>query len=91
MRRMKLSSNHKLYEYLVLLASRLESRDAKVLSEDVSAAARTVSSFPVTEFLGESRIALRRVWAEENGILSQTEGADLQDVLSQLDVTLDGR
>jgi hypothetical protein len=50
-----------------------------------------VDVIPATEFLGESRIALRRVLAEENGILSPIERADRQDVLRQLDAALDGR
>jgi hypothetical protein len=88
---MKPSNNRELYEYLVLLESQLRSRCSDALSKNVAAAARTASTIPATEFLGESRIALRRVLAEENGILSQIERADLQDVLSQLDATLDGR
>jgi hypothetical protein len=88
---MKPSNNRELYEYLVLLESQLRSRGSDALSKNVAAAARTASTIPATEFLGESRIALRRVLAEENGILSQIERADLQDVLSQLDATLDGR
>ncbi|MFZ0307036.1 MAG: hypothetical protein WAL89_02595 [Candidatus Sulfotelmatobacter sp.] len=88
---MKLSNNRELYEYLLLLASQLESRGAEVLSKDVSAAARTANAFPATEFLGESRIALRRVLAEENSFLSQIDLAELQDVLGQLDAALDSR
>ncbi len=87
---MKLSSNRELYEYLLLLASQLNDRGAGALSKDVARAARTVSAFPATEFLGESRIALRRVLAE-NVALSEIERADLQDVLGQLDAALDGR
>ena len=49
-----------------------------------------VDGIPATEFLGKSRLALRRVRAEENGILSRIERADLQDVLRQLDAVLDG-
>jgi hypothetical protein len=36
----------------------------------VVAASRTAWTIPITEFLGESRIALRRVLEEENGILT---------------------
>jgi len=88
---MKLSSNRAFYEYVVLLESQLRSRGSEALSKDVAAAGRTANTIPATEFLGESRIALRRVLAEENGILSQAERAELQDVLGQLDVALDGR
>jgi hypothetical protein len=88
---MELSSNRELYEYLLFLDSQLESRGSGVLSKGLAAAARTASAIPVTEFLGESRIALRRVLAEESGILSRTERADLQHVLRQLDAALDTR
>lgn len=82
---MKPSNNRELYEYLVFLASELKSRGSETLSRDVAGASRTASTIPATEFLGESRIALKRVLAEENGILNQAERADLQDVLRQLD------
>jgi hypothetical protein len=88
---MKLSNNRELYEYLLLLASQLESPGAEVLSKEVSAASRIAGGIPATEFLGESRIALRHVLAKENGILNQTERADLLDVLKQLDEAFDRR
>ena len=75
---MRLSSNRDLYEYLVALESQLRSRGWEHLSENVAAAARTANAIPTTEFLGESRIALRRVLAEENGILSRIESAELE-------------
>jgi len=87
---MKLSSNRELYEYLVLLASQLEGR-SEALSRNVAAAARKANTIPATEFLGESRIALRRVLAEQNGILNQIERGDLEDVLRQLDAAFDRR
>jgi hypothetical protein len=77
---MKLSNNRELYGYLLLLDSQLKDRGAGALSKHVAMAARTASAFPATEFFGESRIALRHVLAEENGILSQIERADLLDV-----------
>jgi hypothetical protein len=88
---MKLSSNRELYEYLVLLESRFRSRGSEALSKDVTAAARRANTVPATEFIGESRIALRRVLAEENGILSRIESSELQDVLIQLDTAFDRR
>jgi hypothetical protein len=80
-----LSNNRDLYEYLLFLASVLEQRGATALSEIVQFASRLASTFPATEFLGESRIALRRVLGEENGILNDQERTDLCDVLKQLD------
>jgi len=88
---MKLSSKRELYEYLVLLESRLRSRGSEALSKGLAAAARMANSIPATEFIGESRIALRRVLAEENGILSRIESTELQDVLIQLDAAVDRR
>jgi len=87
---MKLSSNRDLYEYLVRLASELEGR-LEALSRALAAAARTRSVIPATEFLGESRIVLRRVLAEENGILSQIERETLQYMLREVDATFDRR
>ena len=88
---MKLSNNAQLYEYLVSLSAELKREGADELSDLVTKASRTAGGIPITEFLGESRIALRRVSAEENGILSNQEHAELLEVLSQLDATFDRR
>jgi hypothetical protein len=88
---MKLSSNRDLYEYLVSPESQLRSRGWQDLSKVVAAAAGAANTIPATEFLSESRIALKRVLAEESGILSQIERADLQYVLSQLEEAFDRR
>ena len=61
---MKFSSNGELCEYLLLLESQLNDRGAGALSKDVAKAARTGSTFPATEFPGESGIALRHVLAK---------------------------
>src|SRR5712664_1382573 len=73
---MKLSSNKQLYEYLVSLSAELKSAHADELSALVTKASRTAGGIPITEFLGESHIALRRVSAEENGILSNEKHAE---------------
>lgn len=80
-----LSNNHDLYEYLLFLTSLLKQRDALVLSAAVELASGLSSTFPATEFLGESRIVLKRVLSQENGILTDQERTDLCDVLKQLD------
>jgi len=80
-----LSNNQDLYEYLLFLDSVLKQRGATALSGIVQFASMQASTFPATEFLGESRIALRRVLDEENGILNEQERTDLRDVLKQLD------
>jgi len=83
-------NNRELYEYLLFLAAELQKRKFEELSEAVAFASRQASGMS-TEFLGESRIALRRVLKEEDGILTVQERADLSDVLKQLDEALDRR
>jgi len=85
-----LSSNRDLYDYLLLLSSELKRRGSTALSEAVAFASSQGSSSS-TEFLGESRIVIRRVLNEENGALIDQERADLSDVLKQLDEALNGR
>lgn len=80
-----LSSNRDLYEYLLFLVTVLKQRGSTALSEDVELASRQVSTFPATEFLGESKLALKRVLSQENGILTDQERNDLCNVLEQLD------
>jgi hypothetical protein len=84
------SNNRELYEYLVFLAAELKKRKFEELSEAVAFASRRISDMSA-EFLGESRIALRRVLKEEDGVLTIQERADLSDVLKQLDEAFDKR
>ena len=53
------------------------------LGRIVLGASRTAAGIPVTEFLGESRIALRRVENEQN-VLTESERLELLDVLRHL-------
>jgi hypothetical protein len=85
----KLSSNRELYDYLLRLMADLERRGARALV-DALAVAKGHAAMS-TEFLGETRMALRRVLKEENGILEQPERAELVDVLKQLDDLHDQR
>jgi hypothetical protein len=79
---MYLSSNQEVYDYLIWLAQTLNARGRADLSElAVFAKAHAAMS---TEFLGEARIALRRILKEESGALSQTERMDMEDVVHQL-------
>ena len=48
------------------------------------AASRTVRTIPNTEFLGESRIALRRVENEQT-VLTENERLELLDIVRQVD------
>jgi hypothetical protein len=85
-----LSSNKDLYEYLLFLSSALKQRGSMALSEVVEFAIGNAASLS-TEFLGESRIALKQVLGQENGVLTDQERTDLLDVLKQLDKALDRR
>lgn len=85
-----LSSNRDLYDYLLFLASEFKSRQLQQLSDVVTLASRHAPGMS-TEFLGESRIALRRVLNEEKGALTPQERIDISDVLGQLDKALDRR
>jgi hypothetical protein len=80
---MFLSSNQDLYDYLIRLAESLNARhktDLGALAAEASQQAASTS----TEFLGEARIALRRILKEESGALNQTERMDMEDVVYQL-------
>jgi hypothetical protein len=79
-----LTNNRDLYEYLLLLTSILKQRGAADLSNAVKFATGNAASSS-TEFLGESRIALRRVSTDAKGVLTDQELSDLLDVLKQLD------
>ena len=87
---MKLASNRELYDYLVSLALVLKNREAEGLGQFVTEASRHSVGMS-TEFLGEARIALRRVERDKNGVLNVEEHAELLDILEQLDIALDRR
>ena len=85
-----LSSNSELYDYLCALKTSLRARGSTELADAVAFASRRASGMS-TEFLGESRIALRRVSSVGRITLTGQERADLDDVLKQLDAALDRR
>jgi hypothetical protein len=80
-----LANNRELYDYLLFLAAELRKRKFDELSDAVIFASRLAATIPSTEYLGESRIALRRVLKEEDGVLTIQERRDLSDVIQQLD------
>jgi hypothetical protein len=84
---MQLDNKQQLYSYLADLAAKLNDRGSSELSQAVLAASRTMAGIPDTEFLGESRIALRRV-RDEQTVLTENERHELLDVLRQLDEAL---
>ena len=81
---MRLRDNQQLCDYVVAMSTKLNNRGAVKLSQDVLAASRVVATIPITEFLGESRIALRRVENEQT-VLTEEECFDLRDVIRQMD------
>jgi hypothetical protein len=85
-----LSNNAELYQYLLRLAAILEARNAKQLGEAVVHASKCSAGMS-TEFLGESRIALRQVLKKGAGALTAQEHDDVKEVLRQLDQALDDR
>ena len=80
---MRLGNNQQLYAYLANLGATLNCRGVVDLGRIVLGASRTAAGIPVTEFLGESRIALRRVENEQN-VLTESERLELLDVLRHL-------
>lgn len=80
---MYLASNQDLYDYLIRLARELKGRGAVELSDIAIGAGRQAASMSA-EFLGESRIALRRILLEGKSALDASEQADIEDVLRQL-------
>ncbi len=85
----RLSNNRELYAYLLSLRSRLQACGAGELSDCVDFAAAQAAGMS-TEFVGESRIALRRVLGREAGILTAAERSDALNVLRQLDQAFNG-
>lgn len=84
----QLSSNDDLQQYLKWLCRVLEERQATKLSAAVIHAS-LISPYMSTEFLGESRIALKRVMKEERGVLTDQERDELRDLLIQIEAAFD--
>ncbi len=78
------SSNADLYSYLGRLRQMLADRGAKDLAEVVGNAIRFAAGMS-TEFLGESRIALRVVHQAKSNPLDQSERQFLSQAISELD------
>jgi len=82
-----LTSNTDLYDYLLSLADLLEGRGSLKLAASLRLAARQTTSLS-TEFLGESRIALKAVIDSDNGLLRFAERDELLGILSQVEIAL---
>ena len=85
-----LKSNSELYQYLLLLVSRLRSCGAADLADLVQFATQQDSGMS-TEFLGEARIALEQLLEKEQGILTATQRKEINNVIGQLGTALNGR
>lgn len=83
----KLSSNTDLYDYLLSLGDLLAGREVSQLAEAVRFAARQGTGLS-TEFLGESRIALRQVLDAEGGALEMHERDELRSIISEVETAL---
>jgi hypothetical protein len=86
---MRLENNQQLYGYLVSIGAKLNTRGETELGRVEMAASRQ-AAVPSTEFLGESRIALRRVKNEQT-VLTEDERSGLEDIMRQLDEAVDRR
>lgn len=86
-----LASNRELFEYLIHLYAELTRQALVELAEVVGFAIRQGAGNMSAEFLGESRLALRRVQREAGDTLTVQEREDLSAVLRQLDEAFDRR
>jgi len=84
----RLVNNQALDKYLITLATKLRERGANLGADALIAASRQAAAMS-TEFLGESRIALRALCESGARVLSDEDRAELNDVLEQLDAALD--
>ena len=87
---MKVANNAELRDYLISLSELVKSRGSAPLAELLLSISNMALDWPGTEFLGESRIALRRVLSERLS-LTEMELRDLRDVLAQLDTAFEKR
>jgi hypothetical protein len=83
----KLASNADLYEYLLSLRDLLASRGSQQLAESVRLAAEQAAGLS-TEFLGESRFALRAILDTEKGLLRSHERDELLGMIGQVEFAL---
>jgi len=85
----QLSSNADLYRYLLVLDEELRLSGLADLADLVRSAQRHASGMS-TEFLGETRAALRQV-LPHRVMLGEQASANLLDVVKQLDSAFEGR
>lgn len=87
---MYFSSNEDLYKYLLYLISILNERGRGDLGEKIDFARKQAAS-SATEFLGESRIALKEVLQKSEKSLNEQEKDDLASAIVQISDALGRR
>jgi hypothetical protein len=85
-----LANNKELYDYLVALSTKLRACGAESLADMVYTASRQAAGLSA-DFLGESRIALRKVTDADELALGDADREEVADVLRQLSSALDRR
>ena len=85
-----LSDNADLYRFLLEIEHTLRRGGSDKLAEAVKTASRHAAGMS-TEFLGESRIALREVFKAGVNALGEKDLSNVADVLRQLDEALERR
>jgi len=83
MNRLQLKSNDELYRYLVSLVGELKQTGKAETSNEVMLASQFALGSP-SEFLHEAMIALTSVQAKCKDILTETQLADLESVIEQI-------
>jgi hypothetical protein len=86
----QIQDNSELYSYLRGLETKFRIAGSTGLADTLALASRHAGGMS-TEFLGESRIALRKISDPARALLSEGELSDLRSVLDQLDIALDRR
>ena len=86
----QLENNQELYDYLISLAASLRERGAESMAVIITAASKHAAGLS-TEFLGESRIALRKLVDLDPAVLGEQGKSEVADVLKQLNAALDRR
>jgi hypothetical protein len=88
---MKVSTNSEVYDWLVLLASRLEALGLRALSKDVAMAVRTVNNVPITEFPANPESHSDAFLGKKMDYWATPDRTEVQNVLRQLDEAFDER
>jgi len=86
----QLANKQELFDYLIGLAASLRERGAESMAAIITIASKHAAG-PTTEFLGESRIALRKLVDLDLAVLSEQDKSEVAGVVNQLNAALDRR